>query len=191
MSKTVIRAGVTKVLLAHRARLAPGELRRFERGVGRSLIETIDQALNLAWIPGETHVLVLDKLRDTVGSEGVREYFAAAYLEGFSQLPLLENLIQGTLRALGASPGHLAKIMPRAWGSLAKDAGAFETTVHDREAVLVFEGLDPGLAKSGSFADSFAGTFIGFIRQCEVEGTVEVESLETDRGAARFKMRWG
>jgi hypothetical protein len=188
-----IRAGITKVVLGHRASLDPSERERFEAAVGLERIREIEAKFNTTMIPTAEHVEILDALREIIGSTGLQRYFAEAYVLGLSQIPLLKGLVEATIRSFGASPGHLAKVMPRAWRSLSVATGEFEVEVDDASklARLHLRGIDPALATSGSYADTFAGTFMGFLRQCGVEGEVTITSLDPVAGEASFMLRWG
>ena len=186
-----IRAGITKVVLEHRQSLTARERERFEAAVGPERIAAIEAKFNTTLVSTAEHVTILEALREIIGGPALQQYFAEAYLQGFSKIPLLRPLIEATLRSVGTSPGHLAKVMPRAWSGLAVDTGHFTVEVDEVGwATLRFSGLAPELAGEGAYADTFAGTFLGFLRQCNVDGAVEITELDNAHGAATFELRW-
>jgi hypothetical protein len=187
-----IRAGITKVVLDHRSSLPAAERERFEAAIGADAIARIEAKFNTTMIASVEHVAIVEALRAIIGGARLQQYFADAYLEGFSKIPLLRSLIEATLRTFGASPGHMAKVMPRAWSGVATETGEFTVEVDDagQRAVLRLTKVDPALVGEGAYADTFAGTFLGFLRQCRVEGEVEITELDNERGTATFEMRW-
>jgi len=185
-----IRAGVTKVVLAHRATLS-SELRRgLEERLGPDPIHEIESAFNTGWVDAQIHIALLDALHAELGSEGLQEYFCSVYVESLSRMPLVRTVVDATLRLFGASPGHLAKTLPRVWHTLGRDVGSWNVAAGKGEAQVVLEGLPPDLARSTSYVWTFAGTFDGFFAQTRVDGEVRIEPGRWDEGNVTYDLSW-
>ncbi len=187
-----IRAGITKSVLSYRSSLTAAERRVVEQRLPPPWIEEIERRFNTSYIPSAEHVKLLDVLVDVVGPVRLRRYFAEVYLAEVSKLPLLRTLIEATLRPFGASPGRLAKVMPRAWQVLAKDTGRFEARVDLKAGTgrLEYSNLPPELSSSGSWVCTFAGVFDGFLEQCGARGVVEMADVDVSCGRATYVLGW-
>jgi len=187
-----IRAGITKIVLAHRARLSEDERATVEAQVGLDWIAAVERRFNTAYLPSAEHIQLLDAIVRAAGKGSTRQFFRDAYLSGFSTFPMLRTLIAGTLRTFGTSPGRLAKVMPRAWEGLCDRTGRFAADVDFEKCVarLTYSELPAELSASGSWAHSFAGVFDGFIEQCSTTGTVQMEDVDLKHGRANFVIAW-
>ena len=186
----LIRAGITKIVVNQLDTLPPKVRSRILERLEADLLPLVERPLNTTWIDAGLHITLIDVLRDTLGDAAFVAYFRDAYLAGFARLPLIKTIIDATIRLFGATPAGLSKNLDRTWQTLSRGLGAFEAEPHDHEATLRWTGVEPRLAASGSYVESFAGTFEGWFPQCKVAGEVRIVERDHARGSATFRLTW-
>lgn len=186
----LIRAGITKIVVAQLETLPDDVRERVLARLDDDVLPLVDRPLNTTWIDAGLHITTLDALRDTLGDAAFTTYFRDAYLAGFASLPLIKTIIDATIRLFGATPAGLAKNLDRTWQTLARGLGSFEVETHEQEATIAWSGLEPRLATSGTYVDSFAGTFSGWFPQCQVVGEVHIIERDHSRGSATYRLIW-
>lgn len=190
MADDLIRASWLKYTMRC-VRRQPGETpARVKLAAGDALLREIREAAPMAWLPGSRFVSLCTALRDALGTEATRDFWAVSLREAIDQ-PLIRPLAWGGLQLFGRTPAALYRRTPQAWALVTKNMGTMraEPAAGDRSFVLSVEGLPTG-CREITLLHMWEGGFVGQAAFVDARASVETDLSALAEGRATFRIRW-
>jgi hypothetical protein len=150
-----------------------------------SLIDPVEAALRISWLPLELNTALIEEVETTCGHDEARKWVHASIRRSMHGT-LLKPVVDGLTR-LGLGPQHGLRRCSYGWDLLYKNAGRIECTYSEvGEATLVLSGA-PKIALTPSYLRALAAAFEGIVMEL---GGVEVKADFTEGRSIEFSMRW-
>lgn len=183
-----IRAAVTKNFLDALERAEPSLRERVLATVPDADRRRIEAALRIDWLPLSVHLSLNEAARAVGGVDTYREAWTDAMAHTFGQ-PILKPIVEAGVRLFGLSPLTFARLAPKAWDLVVRDAGGLTTTVESpRRARLVVDRFVPELLKSDTFFVGLVGVLESFFALARTPGTVTLVEHDVRAGRAVYEL---
>jgi hypothetical protein len=189
-----IRGFMARMILdAARNLPAEKQLRVFAL-VPPELLAHIESTPRLGWISIEENIKLSDALHQVLGDPGFRHFFAGVS-DRMLAYPMLQSFFDGAIRLFGLTPQALLKWSTYAWEQVFRDSGRLvyqplREAVDKGHVQMVLEGFPSELLRTGTFAESLAGTFDLFLRRVSKKGQVDILGLELSKGRVVYDVSW-
>jgi len=190
-SEPAIRAAVTKDFIDVLDSVRPELWQRMLAELPADDRLTIEKTLRIAWLPLELHLRLNEAARRLAGLDAYREAWCRAMVRTFEQ-PILKPIVEAGVRLFGFTPMTLARLTPRVWGFLFRDAGGarWDAGPTDQEARIAVDGFPAAPREAETFFAGLVGVFQAFFVLTKVRGTVEIAEQAPAEGHAAFVIRW-
>lgn len=185
-----MRASVIQGNLTDLQRLDPEPLQDILGGVSPKIVEAIERASRLAWLPLQHDVELSMSVARVLGDQGCVDWARTSMLLSL-RTPLLEPLWKAAFRVFGMSPGALFRAAPSGWKAVYRNVGGVEHQARPNAAVLALFDLPGLLLEDSTYLRCMCGTFSALLNIAETPGTVELRNLDVRRRRAEFEARWG
>lgn len=151
----------------------------------RSLIEPVEAALRISWLPFELNSALVEQVEVVCGPEAAAGWAQESIRRSMSGT-LLRPIFDGLMR-LGLGPQHAIKRCAAGWDLLYKNAGRLECTrTEANEATLILSGA-PKVMRAPSYLRSIAATYAGIAMEL---GGRDVETNFVVNRHVEFSVRW-
>ncbi|MEM7152174.1 MAG: hypothetical protein AAF799_04990 [Myxococcota bacterium] len=152
-------------------------------------IELVASAPPTAWIDVEHERLIVDSWVPVLGESGAVELVCDA-VHGTLNGPLFRSIIRGSARLLGANPGSLVKMVPRAWGHIYRDhlTATAEVAGADR-AIVSFEDIAREVWEAQGYPTVWKGAFFAIFAVFDCEGEAIWDPAK-DQRAGTWTLEW-
>ena len=151
----------------------------------RALIEPVEAALRVSWLPLRLNSALIERVEEIAGQEAARRWVHASIGRSMHGT-LLKPVVDGLSR-LGLGPQHGLRRCSYGWDLLYKHAGRLECTHAEvGEATLVLSGA-PSEALTPSYLRALTNAFEGIVLEL---GGAEVSGEPSKRRYAEFNVRW-
>lgn len=157
--------------------------------IPKDVLEEIEGASSMAWIPLPRQAQVVDALRTFLGPEAFRR-ICREHTRALLESAVLASAVASAMRLVGVGPHALARQAPRAFDMLYRDCGSlrYQAGASAQELVLVLDGFPgPGLLPR---LDVLAGSFEVIFFFATVDGEIKVRHVDPAAGHAEFVFRW-
>jgi hypothetical protein len=187
--KPSIRAAVSKNFVDALDRLEPGLGGRVLATVADADRSRVEAALRIDWLPLEVHLSLNEAAREVAGAGTYARAWTAAMIHTFEQ-PILKPIVEAGVRLFGLTPLTFARLAPRAWDLLVRDAGALTTTIESsHRARIAVDHFVPELLKSDTFFVGMVGVFDSFFTITRTAGTVTLLEQDLRAGRAVYELK--
>jgi len=151
--------------------------------------ELIATAPPTAWIGVEHERHVVNSWVPVLGEAGAVDVVCGSVFETLNS-PLFRSIIRGSARLLGANPGSLIKMVPRAWGHIYRDhLTAHVHSVSAEHAVVRFEEIATEVWEAEGYPTVWKGAFFAVFAVFECEGEA-IWAPAPDERAGTWTLRW-
>ena len=142
-----------------------------------------------AWIDVEHEQHFVNGWAPVLGERGAVELVCDSVYQTLNG-PLFRNIIRGSARLLGANPGSLVKMVPRAWGHMYRDhlTARVEQVGGDRASVT-FEDITPEVWAAEGYPTVWKGVFFAVFAIFDCEGEA-IWAPEKERRAGTWQLHW-
>jgi hypothetical protein len=184
---TEVRAYHVRTTLQLLAEVDAAALARVQGRLGAAVLEDMEAASRLAWLPG-AHDIALWRAIDTeLGQVGLARLARAVGLRHVRS-GHLSGLLQGVVQLFGLTPAAIVRWIPRGFGEVHRGVGTMRVEeVLDTSARLVIDDLHPALAGQ-PWLDAVARSFEFPLDVCALDGECVVVHAGPDR--AVLALRW-
>lgn len=185
-----VKASFVRNNLVALGRLGPGAERAVLAAMPEQVRRVLDPQSGLGWIPFCYDVIHADALRAVVGDEACRQW-ARYQVEFALDGPLIKPLVQSVNRIFGPSPRHFFKMVHRAWAGVTRDAGEFQTLVHNKSNVeLVWTDVPVSAFEGRGYLEGLAAFYLGMLDVLQRDGEVRISECDRERRSVRFLFEW-
>ncbi|MFK7998641.1 MAG: hypothetical protein AB8H86_03550 [Polyangiales bacterium] len=122
----------------------------------RSLIEPVEAALSVSWLPFELNSALVERVEEICGAEAAAGWAQESIRRSMSGT-FLKPILDGLMR-LGLGPKHAIRRCAAGWDLFYKNAGHLECSANDHEATLILSGA-PRVILAPSYLRSIAATY--------------------------------
>ena len=185
-----MRASVIQGNLADLGRLGPLVVEEVRNTLDARVIESIERAGRIAWLPLQ-HDLDLAAAVDKVVGRSERVQWARTSMLRSLRTPLLEPLWRAAFRVFGMSPGALFRAVPPGWAAVYRNVGSVEHVPRPCAAKLIVSRLPEVLLADLGYLEGLCGTFTALLDLASVAGTVEVAHIRARQRTIEYSARWG
>jgi hypothetical protein len=163
---------------------------RVRAGLEPAVLEEIEKASSISWLPVELDVALTECFFEVAGSERATRAFREALTRSIER-PLLRPFVEGALALFGRDPAKLLRWVPKVWSLLYRDCGEMTCPLTSAGAArLELSGLPACIVGSSCYLTGTAATISAFFDFLEIEGRVAVEGPRPATGCAAFEIRW-
>jgi hypothetical protein len=189
-----IRGFMSRMILDAARNLPADKQRRVFSLTPDKVLALIDSTPRLGWVPLEESMKLSDAIHQALGNPGFRQFFATLS-ERMLTYPLLQSFFDGAARLFGLTPQSLLKWSPYAWEQAFRDCGRLaylpiREAANNGRAEMTLEDFPPALLRSGTFAESLAGTFDMYLRRVSKQGRVEIRDVNLEKGRVVYDISW-
>jgi len=154
------------------------------------VLETIQAASPISWLPVEVDIELTDCFFQVAGAERATQAFRGALAQAIER-PLLRPLMEGALGIFGRNPAKILRWVPKAWSLIYRDCGEMHCAHADEgSASLELSQLPPPIVHSRCYLRGTAATLSAFFDWLGIEGQVRLEGPCPTRRAATFHLSW-
>ena len=143
------------------------------------------------WLPLHVDLQVHKHLVDKGGVDLVVDW-ARHSMQKSLDGPLLNPLLNGTIKLLGLNPQHLFVISTKVYGLFLQNCGT--TRVLERRPNVMrvgFSGLPDVICDPQyTYVESFIGTYTAVIERCDMVPDVELAAFDREQGEAEIVAKW-
>jgi hypothetical protein len=169
--------------------LGPDVARAVKAAVGAELLEKIEKATRVEWLPVEVDVALTEAVARTTGEDGVRKWSRAALVASV-EAPFLRPIVKTAIALFGLTPASLLRHAPTGWKQVYLDCGVIRfESVSDKHVRLHLDGAPLQMTESKPYLVGTAGAWEAAFDIARAEGgevTLEVPSPV----AAVFDVTW-
>ncbi|MDI1437562.1 hypothetical protein [Polyangium sorediatum] len=153
-------------------------------------VAEIRGALSVQWLPPEPYYDLLEAVRAELGDPDTRN-LCRRLMNRYFENPLLRAVVDSFLRRVGFSPQSLLRFVPHGRQLVADNAGRliYEPLAEER-GMLRLRGFPTTHFRSGTAVELLLGCWEAALDFSGVEGHVEVQGLDLDKGACDFVLTW-
>jgi hypothetical protein len=179
-----------KSMLAAAGRLPGGGGAAAQALVPPALVAQIDQASGIDWLPIESNLAVTRALHQVLAPPAFHLFFRDFLLESF-QGALLKAMVDAAVRVFGIDPGSWARWIPKGWGLIFKNAGAW-TVVGAEKGQVAFQvdGLPEACLEDRVWLSSVASSLSAIVELARAKGGFDLTGVDRAARRATFTMRW-
>lgn len=162
---------------------------RVRQDVGPALLERIERASRVEWLPLDVDVaLTAAVARATGDDDGVRAWSRAA-LRTSVEAPFLRPIVKTAVSLFGLTPSSLLKHAPTGWKQVYVDCGVLRfESVADKHVRLHLDGVPREMSESKAYLVGVAGAWEAAFDIARVDGAVALELPSSV--AAVFDVTW-
>ena len=159
--------------------------------VPEGLLEQIQAATKVDWLPIDLDVHFTDALYRVLGEQGLRKLACDAMVRS-TQGPLTGPFVRGTIKLFGLSPKHLLKLSKQFWRAVYRNCGRIEPVdVGLGTLDLHFHDLPEIVARSRAYLIGFLGGIDGVLVLTKAqEGEVALAPGPQSPGLVTIRVRW-
>ena len=163
---------------------------RVRAGLKPDVLEAIETASPVAWLPVEVDVEITDCFFQVAGVERAGLAFRGALAEAIKR-PLLRPLMDGALGIFGRNPAKILRWVPKAWSLIYRDCGEMRCTHADENsAALELRLLPHSIVHSRFYLRGTAASLSAFFDWLGIDGQVTLEGPCSTQRTAKFKLSW-
>lgn len=183
------RGRYMKDYLAAVRRLPPSKQEPVLHGL-EGLVDRIEQAGNLEWLPIETNLTLTAAIFRELGDEQAHTFFQN-WLKRQMSAPAFAGLVRTALSLFRFDTAAIAKWIPKAFDLMYRDYGIFEIETLATERLEVRLTQAPAeLVAHRAWLRSVCSGLQALYFLTGVKGTVELTSVEAEQGLVRFTLAW-
>ncbi|MDI3292078.1 hypothetical protein [Polyangium sp. 15x6] len=184
------RASFAQAVLREVEALAPPVRARILARTAPASLATIRGAIGVQWLPPEPYYDMVEALRAEVGDPGTRALFRRC-MNRYFENPLLRAVVDSFLRRAGFTPQSLLRFVPRGRELVAENAGRLVYEhLGEHECMLRLRGFPAAHFRSGTTVELLSGCWESALDFAGVDGKVEIQGLDLERGACDFVLSW-
>jgi len=163
---------------------------RVRAGLKPDVLEAIETASPISWLPVEVDVELTECFFRVAGAERARRAFREAMAKAIER-PLLRTLVDGALGIFGRNPAKIMRWVPKAWSLIYRDCGQMRCA-HAGEGSVSLELvlLPPSIVHSRCYLTGTAATLSAFFDWLGFEGQVRIEGPCATTRTASFHLSW-
>jgi hypothetical protein len=156
----------------------PGSRARVWARVPEPTRDFVESRSRIGWIPFEHDPFIPEAIVAEFGRERSRELFRRA-IPALIEKPLLEPLVSGMLRILGARRFRILTIIPKGWGLVFRDfcEPRVGRTGED-EIEVIFDDIAPEVREHPVYFDMWEGVCLGMLDLAMPDGVLDYELAE-------------
>jgi hypothetical protein len=178
-----------KDYLAAVRRLPPSKQEAVLAGLD-ALIERVETANNLEWLPISTNLELTEAVFTRLGDEQA-ELFYQNWLKRQMSAPAFAGLVRTALALFRFDTVALAKWIPKAFDIMYKDYGSFEIQeLGDGQLNVELCGMPPELLAHRNWHRSVASGLYALFFLTGAKGSTELEPLDAQKRSIRIALRW-
>jgi hypothetical protein len=154
------------------------------------LIERIESAGNLAWLPIAVNLQLTDAIFDTLGEEQA-DAFYQNWLKRQMSAPAFAGLVRTALALFRFDTAGVAKFIPNAFDLMYRDYGTFVIEQTGPEQVDVeLQAMPAELVDHEHWLRSVCSGLHALYFLTGVRGTSQLISIDPSKRSVRFLLRW-
>jgi hypothetical protein len=184
-----LRASVVKQVLDGVDRLEPSEAKRIRSLVAPQVLEQIETATRVEWVPYELHLRLEEAVLEVLGRERYLA-FRSQHTSRLTESPALRQVLSGVLSLFGVSPRRVYHMVPRVYYNMCRGAGDVEIIDEPTGVRIVYTGVPASLVSNHCWRLGLIGTFRTMLIMTRTEGTVEVIEHDVNTGHVVIKSMW-
>lgn len=178
-----------KDYLAAVRRLPPSKQEAVLAGLD-DLIERIENANNLEWLPVSTNLELTEAVFTRLGDEGA-EAFYQNWLKRQMSAPAFAGLVRTALSLFRFDTVAIARWIPKAFDIMYKDYGTFEIQeLGPGELSVELCGLPPELLAHHHWHRSVASGMYALFFLTGAKGTAQLEQVDAQKRSIRVALRF-
>lgn len=151
----------------------------------RSLIEPVEAALRISWLPLELNTALIKEVENRCGVKAAQKWIHASLLR-LMKGPLLKPVVDA-VSYLGMGPQHGLKRCSYGWDLIYRNCGQVECTEADAGRATIVLRDAPAEIHSPSYHRAIASAFEGFVLGT---GGRDVYSKIADNAVVEFSIHW-
>ncbi|MDI1484628.1 hypothetical protein [Polyangium sp. y55x31] len=184
------RASFAQATLREVEALDPSVRDRILARTSPASIAEIRGALAVQWLRPEPYYDLLEALRAELGAPGTRALFRRC-MNRYFENPMFRAVIDSFRRRVGFSANSLIRFVPRGRELIAENAGRLvHVPLTESQGILRLRGYPVEHFRSGTIVELLCGCWEGGLDFGGVDGKVEVEGLDLERGDCDFVLSW-
>lgn len=185
-----VRARHLKSVLAEVDRLSPEARDAVRKAVDPSVLEAIDDATGVAWLPLEMDLAVTNAIYATIGKTRAGTLWKDLSLHSF-RTPIFRVLVEGALSLFGWGPGSLVRWIPQGWAIVFRGCGEWTFRLEgETRAVVRISGLPRMCLASDGWPVAVMSSLQALIELTDSVGDVERRPVDVSADALEFVMTW-
>ena len=189
MAGPTIRAAFFHSNLEALAALGEDESRRVLARLPPQLLQEVEEAARVAWLPIEHDVALTEAIAAELGRDALRAWSRDGFLRS-ADSPILAPMIRSVRAIFGITPHSILRRVPYAWPLLFRDCGTMEyAEAGDRAASLVLRGAPAVITRSAAYLDGMSGGLEAAVILGGQRGRAQVVGEDGAR-TVRFSFSW-
>jgi hypothetical protein len=189
MEAALVRATVLKQSLAGIEGLAADQAREARALIPPHVIEQVEHASRIDWLPMELNVAFTDAVLRVLGPEASRAHWRRESAK-LVDSPIMRPVVQGLTSLLKTTPEQLLAFVPRSWGLVYRNVDVQMLPAGPTSRRMVMRALPPSVAGSASWRHSHCAAMEVIFLVGHISGTMETESFDAARGEVVVLASW-
>lgn len=178
-----------KDYLAAVRRLPPSKQEAVLEGL-EPLVDTIEQASNLAWLPLAVNLQLTEAIFRALGDEAA-DAFYQNWLKRQMSAPAFAGLVRTALSLFRYDTASVAQWIPKAFDLMYRDYGSIEIeTVSPLQVNVDLRGAPRELMTHAPWQRSVCSGMYALFFLTGVKGTVEVAEVSLKKRTLSYKLCW-
>ncbi len=154
--------------------------------LGPDRVHQIESAKRMAWLPVELDICLAELMHTHAGPEPFEQRSRNAML-ATAKSPILRGFLEAGLRLLGTTPSNVAKLAPRGYSHMYRNAGAIEVEVHADSVSIYGRDLPAMMTDSHVYLTGIGAAFSAIPEYVGYEGRYQLHQDSTD---VRWELTW-
>ncbi|MGH1342835.1 MAG: hypothetical protein ACRBN8_14835 [Nannocystales bacterium] len=155
-------------------------------GLGPRRVHQIEGAKRMAWLPVELDIC-LAELMYTHGGPELFELRSRNAMLATAKSPILHGFLEAGLRMLGTTPSGVAKLAPRGYSHMYRNAGAIEVEVYDDSVSIHGHDFPAMMTESHAYITGLGAAFSAIPEYVGYAGHYQ---LHQDSSELRWDLTW-
>ena len=154
------------------------------------LVQEVDAASRLSWLPVSLNVRTVDAMAACFGEQRGIELLADCVYRQFDT-PLWKSFVGGAMRLLGTDPGLLGRFLPEAIQLVFRDCGRWSVdNTGETELTVSVRDLPATLVTHGPWLRSLATGMTPLFTLCGCAGAARLSEVDEAARSARYVLVW-
>ena len=148
-----------------------GVAERFAERVGPAVIQELETAPRMSWLPVEYDVLMVEEVFATAGREGLVELTQCSIAQTIDT-PVLHTFLQEALRVFGPGPGTVMRAATRVYEHLYRNCGVWR--YDEEDGTIRHEGVPQSMLASEPYIEVLGRALEAVVEKLTGSGSVTV-----------------
>lgn len=148
-----------------------GVAERFADRVGPAVIQELETAPRMSWLPVDYDLAMVEEVFATAGRDGLVELTQCSITQTIDT-PVLQTFLQEAMRVFGPGPGTLMRAATRVYEHLYRNCGVWR--YDEEDGTIRHEGAPPSILESEPYIEVLGHALQAVVEKLTGSGSVTV-----------------